>query len=185
MQQAGSGTEAPTPSTVVRRRIRELRQKQGMSAQKLADRCAELGMPELNRPVIANIETGRRPTVSIDEVLVLAYALNVAPIHLFVPVEPGAYMEVAPGFLLDAEKARTWVRGGRPLQNQDERRYDTEKPDEEWKPEPTDEELREQFRRMLDVIASITGDEDLTEIERRTQEVLRRSESVREDERLR
>lgn len=65
------------------KRLREIR---GLSAQDLADRCSELGAPQLSRGVISNIES-RKENVSIEEVLVLASALDVSPVQLFTPAD--------------------------------------------------------------------------------------------------
>jgi hypothetical protein len=56
-----------------------------MSAQRLADRCAELGYP-VPRNVIANLESGRKDSVSVAELLVVAEALEVPPVLLLFPV---------------------------------------------------------------------------------------------------
>ena len=52
------------------RRYRE-RQQPRMSAQQLSDRTGELGMLS-PRSVLANLESGRRETVSAAEIMVLA-----------------------------------------------------------------------------------------------------------------
>ncbi|MEU9111183.1 helix-turn-helix transcriptional regulator [Streptomyces sp. NPDC048483] len=70
-----------TVAAEVRRRRKELR----MSAQDLADACAELGHP-IPRNVIANMESGRRANLPLVDVMVLAQALNTAPICLIYPV---------------------------------------------------------------------------------------------------
>jgi transcriptional regulator with XRE-family HTH domain len=69
--------------------VREIRQRRGWTAAALAERCAEIGAPEITRSVIANLETGRpgpdgrrRRDVTIDELLTLAYALDVPPADL-------------------------------------------------------------------------------------------------------
>ena len=69
---------------MVAERVREVRDGMvpKLSAAGLAERCAALGMPELNRDVIANIESGRRRSVTVDEVFVLAAALGVSPGYL-------------------------------------------------------------------------------------------------------
>lgn len=120
--------QEPT-TAVVARRVQELRKAQGLSAQELAERLAQ-HWPELDRSILANLESGRRRSVSVDEVLVLALALNVAPVHLFVPVteEPvhvGAHKIPSP-------VARDWVRGGTPLEGQDARLFRTQVPESEW-----------------------------------------------------
>ncbi|NEA73215.1 helix-turn-helix transcriptional regulator [Streptomyces sp. SID13588] len=65
----------------VRRRRKELR----MSAQELADRCEEIGHP-IPRNVIANMESGRRASLPLVDVMVLAAALRTYPICLIYPV---------------------------------------------------------------------------------------------------
>jgi transcriptional regulator with XRE-family HTH domain len=70
-----------TVAAEVRRRRKELR----MSAQDLADRCEEIGHP-IPRNVIANMESGRRASLPLVDVLVLAEALRTYPICLLYPV---------------------------------------------------------------------------------------------------
>ena len=81
-----------------------------MSTQKLADRTAELGMA-IPRSVLANLESGRRETVSVAEVLVLAAALNVAPIELMCPVGFDKQTEMLPGRMMDPPDAMRWFTG--------------------------------------------------------------------------
>lgn len=52
-----------------------------MSAQGLADRCAELGHP-IQRDVISNLENGRRATVPVTDLIVIAEALGVPALSL-------------------------------------------------------------------------------------------------------
>lgn len=65
--------------------MRELRGK--MTAEQLADRMREVGVP-FDKNVVANLETGRRRFVTVQELLALAYVLNVSPGALL--VAPGA-----------------------------------------------------------------------------------------------
>ncbi|MCY0960809.1 helix-turn-helix domain-containing protein [Streptomyces sp. H27-H5] len=62
-------------------KIRALRNLQNVSAQKLADRMAALGFP-IQRNVLANIETGRRQSVSVDFVSFAAQALDTTFVRL-------------------------------------------------------------------------------------------------------
>ncbi|MCX5342663.1 helix-turn-helix domain-containing protein [Streptomyces atratus] len=73
----------------VRRRRKELR----WSAQDLADQCEEIGYP-IPRNVIANMESGRRATLPLVEIMVLAKALRVTPVSLIYPI--GHVSEVRP-----------------------------------------------------------------------------------------
>jgi transcriptional regulator with XRE-family HTH domain len=132
-------------AAVVARRVREVRSRRGWSAQELADRLREAGFPELDRGIIANLESGRRRSVSIDEVLALALVLDMAPVHLFVPVADEA-LSIG-RWAVGSGPAREWVRGNYALPSQDSRVYATEVPDEEWSARqvgrpPTSEELQ-------------------------------------------
>lgn len=82
-----------------------------MSAQQLADRCADLGMTGLNRTTIANLETGRRSSVAFAEVLVLAAALDVAPAALVFPVGYTAALEYLPGQTAPPLDVLDWFDG--------------------------------------------------------------------------
>ncbi|MFD6968303.1 helix-turn-helix domain-containing protein [Streptomyces sp. NPDC059949] len=65
----------------VRRRRKEMR----WSAQRLAERCEELGHP-IPRNVIANLESGRRANLPLVDVMILAAALYTSPICLIFPI---------------------------------------------------------------------------------------------------
>lgn len=67
------------------RAVQRTRKAQGLSAAKLSELCAESGFP-IPRNTIANLENGRKETVPIHEVVILARALNVAPIDLLFPL---------------------------------------------------------------------------------------------------
>jgi len=70
-----------TVASEVRRRRRE----KGWSAQDLADQCERLGLP-IPRNVIANMESGRRASLPLVDVMVLAAALETYPVCLIFPV---------------------------------------------------------------------------------------------------
>jgi transcriptional regulator with XRE-family HTH domain len=82
-----------------------------MSAQQLADRCAALGLPALNRATIANLENGRRSSVALAEVLVLAAALDIAPAALIFPVGHTEAVEYLPGQQAPPLDALGWFNG--------------------------------------------------------------------------
>lgn len=109
-------TQSPAPDWSTRlalsvaREVRRHRQAQGLSAQQLADRCDRLGMP-IQRSVLANLESGRRTTVTIAEVLVLARALNVPPGTLIFPAGYEAQTEVLPGAYTEPGFAVEWLAG--------------------------------------------------------------------------
>ncbi|MFC7892717.1 helix-turn-helix domain-containing protein [Streptomyces sp. NPDC057381] len=113
-------TQEPAPDWSARialsvaREVRRHRQAKGLSAQQLSDRCARVGMP-IQRSVLANLESGRRTTVTIAEVLVLAAALEIPPTSLIVPVGFEEESEVLPGRPGDSYGWAFWVTGEAPL----------------------------------------------------------------------
>lgn len=130
------------PSEVVAARVKEARKRRGWNATQLAQRCAEIGAPELTAQAIANIENGRRDAtgrrrrhVTVDEVLALAIALDVAPVHLMVPLEEGAYW-VTPRGMTKIGLVRHWIRGTEPFPSGDRRVFFSEVPEQEWEPPP-------------------------------------------------
>lgn len=66
------------------------------SAQWLADRTAELNYP-ITRAQIANYESGRKQSLDIAELVVLAAALNTSPVSLVFPGPYDEEVELFPG----------------------------------------------------------------------------------------
>jgi transcriptional regulator with XRE-family HTH domain len=95
---------------VIAAEIRRRREAANMSAQKLADRCAELGHP-IGRNVISKLENGDRDGVSVAELLVLARALGVAPAMLIAPFDDVDEVEVLPGKTMTSFNAYRWLVG--------------------------------------------------------------------------
>lgn len=102
--------------------VRHARLMHGWSQAQLAARCAELGAPQLTRIVITDIETGRRDAdgkrrraVDADEWVILALALDVALIHLAVPLTEDEDTQLAPAVSAPSGEVRLWARGQRPL----------------------------------------------------------------------
>ncbi|MGY1730150.1 helix-turn-helix domain-containing protein [Geodermatophilus sp. SYSU D01045] len=84
MKQPDAGIEwAKRLTQVIADGIRAARGR--VSAQKLADRCTELGYP-IPRSTISNLESGRKETISVQELLVLARALEIPPLLLLFPL---------------------------------------------------------------------------------------------------
>ncbi len=81
-----------------------------MSAQQLSDACAQLGHP-IARGVLANFESGRRPTVSVPELLVFAQALRVPAVQLVFPLGHEDAADVLPGTTAATWTALKWFTG--------------------------------------------------------------------------
>ncbi len=87
----GESWAAAVVSTVATEVCR-LRTELGLSQQELAEQCTELGYP-IPRNVLANLESGRRTSLHVVELLVLAEALHCIPVALLFPV---GHREAAP-----------------------------------------------------------------------------------------
>ena len=91
-------------------RIRELRDVAGLSAQKLSTRCEELGFP-IPRSTIANIESGRKESIPVHEVSVIAKALDVPPLAVLFPIDQPAQVHALPGQAMSAWAGWQWFSG--------------------------------------------------------------------------
>jgi transcriptional regulator with XRE-family HTH domain len=118
------------PSSVLAVQLKAARAARGLTVQQLAQRCAEIGAHDLTATMLYNIESGRpdkagnrRRFVTVDELLILAVALEVAPVHLLVPLEDQASYEVTTGRTVQASLARDFVRGVHPLDGMDMRSF--------------------------------------------------------------
>lgn len=65
--------------------LQSARKSAGVSAQRLADLCTTAGTP-ITRNVIASIESGRRASIGVDELLTIAHVLNIPPVTLLFPI---------------------------------------------------------------------------------------------------
>jgi transcriptional regulator with XRE-family HTH domain len=115
----------PTVADVLARKVRYFREVQGLRQEDLAERIAELGWP-MNRVTVAKIEAGgtRAANASLTEVLVLAAALDVPPLLLFLPLGDAEDMTIGtetvhPHLMLDWIAGDTsFVMGNRRVRNQ-------------------------------------------------------------------
>jgi transcriptional regulator with XRE-family HTH domain len=129
-----------TVSDVVAARVRQVRKRRDWSPADLAARCAALGAADLTENVIENIEsrsqrggTKRPRPVTVDELVALSAALNVAATHLLVP--PDDYRKAYQVTSTTSEHAnyvREWIRGHLPLRGADPREYFGEVPRTEY-----------------------------------------------------
>ncbi|OEV03822.1 hypothetical protein AN219_37745 [Streptomyces nanshensis] len=112
---------------VIARRVKELRNRSGYTAEQLASKLNDEGVP-WERATVTKLETGRRQNVTAGELLALAKVLNVSLVNLLVPLEDGQPYNVTPKTTVDAKSARAWIRGSRPLPDMDVRVFRTEVP---------------------------------------------------------
>lgn len=125
------------PTRIVAQRVKDLIPKRGLTSETLAARMDELGI-KWNRAIVANLVSGRRSSVSVDELLALALVLNVAPVHLLVPPDDTteAY-QVTAKVTESSFRVRGWIRGLFTLASLprvgDQRQFFSEVPPDEFK----------------------------------------------------
>lgn len=103
----------------VARELRRHRERRGLSAQELADACAEMGMP-MQRSVIANFENGRRASVGVAELLVFAAVLKIPPVWLIAPMGFEESVRILPKDDGDPYAAAMWFCGGNARDGEEE-----------------------------------------------------------------
>ena len=124
-------TDARTPSDVFGSRLRDAREKQGWNQEDVASKLANLGL-KLDRTAIAKIEGGYRK-LSLDEAIAISAVLNVALVHMCVPLTDAERVRVGDQ-VVDASRMRAWVRGERPLRETDDfRMFFTQAPEQEFR----------------------------------------------------
>lgn len=78
----------PSPiSETVAKRVRQLRQKRGLTVREVAERLAEVGAGHLDRAVLTNLELGRRQAVTVDELAAFASVFGVKTAQLLLSDE--------------------------------------------------------------------------------------------------
>lgn len=100
---------ARKPVEVLGAQVRRWRDERNLTAQALASRLAEMGS-SLDRRAILKIETNTRG-VSVDEWLQLAHALAVPPPMLFLDLDSGESIAVAPNVVLHPWIVWGWITG--------------------------------------------------------------------------
>lgn len=97
-------------TAVVGEQVRAWRERRGVkSVQKLADGCTELGYP-IPRATLDALERGRRPSLPVHELAVIAAALDVPPVLLLFPLHDTS-TEVLPGVRAEPAVALRWFAG--------------------------------------------------------------------------
>lgn len=89
--------------------VKARRKALGLNAADLAVRT-RVGKP-LTRAVISDLETGRKKTLEVSELLTLAVALDIPPLLLLFPDYPAGSVEIVPGVTVSSERAADWLAG--------------------------------------------------------------------------
>lgn len=155
-----------TPSDLVAKQVRELRSARGMTVKQLSARCAELGV-RLSEQALYKLEAQRdvadRPArpVTVDELLALAYALDVAPVYLITGMGgEDEELPVLPLRSFATGRARKWIRGLSPLPGVNNHRFEINRPEDEANSRwfvVRDATSYEQLERALEAIQGLVS----------------------------
>ncbi|MFD4922327.1 helix-turn-helix domain-containing protein [Streptomyces goshikiensis] len=124
----------------IAQRLREARKAAGLTMAEFAQGCAARGVPELTEHSIKNLESGRKTSISVADVVVLADVLGVPPVTLLFPLGSSATVEVLPGRELSTWDAVAWFTGESPL--------------EETAPKGSPRDVLDIFRQHGDLVAA-------------------------------
>lgn len=111
-------------SDVVGRQVKAYRTAAKMTREQVAERCSAYGWPSITAAVVNYIETGRpdsagnrRREVTADELVALAFVLDVPPLQLLAPLSDEPWQGLPEGGPLRASTASAiaWLRGDRRL----------------------------------------------------------------------
>lgn len=108
----------PTVAEVIAQRVRKFRAQRGWSVRQLAEECAKAGAPQLTIASLGNIERGQDPEakrkrrdVTVEELLVLGYVLNVPPVLLMLPYGELDEVSILPSVRAHPIAALDWING--------------------------------------------------------------------------
>ena len=125
----GMDAETASVSQVYASQLRKLRTQQGLQQQDLAARLEERFGVKLDASTLSRIEAGKR-RLTLEEALVLAAALEVAPVQLAAPMD-GSDVKLG-NVTLSASRLRAFVRGRQPLPGGNDRLFTSQVADHEW-----------------------------------------------------
>ena len=99
----------------IAQRVRESRRDAGLTMAEVAQGCADRGVPEFTEHSLKNLESGRKTSITVVEVVVLADVLGVPPVALLFPLGSSATVEVLPDREVSTWDAVAWFTGESPL----------------------------------------------------------------------
>jgi transcriptional regulator with XRE-family HTH domain len=105
---------------VVAERVKRYRKRLGWSVRQLAEECASLGAPQLTEASLGNIERGpkdnrKRRDVTVDELMILGYALGVPPLLLMIPLGENEPLQITSTANIHPQLAWETTTGAEPL----------------------------------------------------------------------
>lgn len=107
---SGMGDWQKEMTANIGREVLKLREQRGFTLLSLEKRTEKLGN-KIGRGAISQLETGKRNSISVAELLVLAAALDVPPALLLFPKYPYGRTEYLPDEYDSAIRAHDWLSG--------------------------------------------------------------------------
>lgn len=101
---------AETLTGLIADRVKTLRTGARLSGSALAAEMNKRGIP-WNRTTVAKLETGRRESLNVQELLALALVLDVPPVSLIADPRRDELIPVAEGVEVDPWEALLWMTG--------------------------------------------------------------------------
>lgn len=133
--------------------IRAARKAAGLTMGDVSQGCADRGTAEITEQSVKNLESGRKTSMTIADLLVLADVLAVPPVTLLFPLGTHATVEVLPGREVSTWDALAWFTG--------------ETPTDQPAPHGTARETLDTFRNHGDLVAAATASTTLAKQRRR------------------
>ncbi|MFI9787901.1 helix-turn-helix domain-containing protein [Kitasatospora sp. NPDC051984] len=94
----------------IARTVKTRRGQLGMTTADLSSACATRGVP-IAANTITKIEKGQRDSLKLEEVIVLAHALDLPLVALLIPLEGQADIDLLPNVTIPAWEAAAWITG--------------------------------------------------------------------------
>lgn len=145
---------------MIAERIKQLRNKRGLSAQKLGEEMARAGIP-WNRSIVVNIEQGRRSYITVEELLALGQVLGVPPLLLAFPFDQVRQVQVLPNVSAPAWDAAQWFAGRAPFPSTGDRMEEWEAHQDAFDRGAVPFELWQSHARLLQDWSTKSGQADL------------------------
>lgn len=133
--------------------IRQARRAAGLTMAEVAQGCADRGLPEITEHSLKNLELGRKSSVTVADLVVLADVLAVPPVTLLFPLGTSPTVEVLPGREVSTWDALAWFTG--------------ETLTDEPAAEGTPRDVLDRFRQHGDLVAAATSSYALARERRR------------------
>ncbi|MDK4328479.1 helix-turn-helix transcriptional regulator [Corynebacterium propinquum] len=99
-------------TATIGKNVKHLREKKDLTARALSEKTEGLGF-KINRSGISQLELQTRQSISVAEWLILARALEVAPVVLLMPDYPDGETQYLPGHHAMGYEVAEWITGQR------------------------------------------------------------------------